>query len=442
MNAGLVAENAELRARLAEAEETLEAIRTGAVDALVAAGPQGEQVFTLQGAETPYRLLMESMNEGAATLSPDGTILYCNRRFAEMTGIPAEQIVGSCLCQRVLPAQQAAVRELVASALGAGAKAEFILNGPGGPGLPVLLSLRPIQHDAESIAVVATDLSERKQYEGSLHHLNQELEERVRLRTAELQAIFDTAPIGLAIAEDPEGRHIRGNPAIEQALGLPRGGELSRTASRPAAYRCLQDGRELPVEQLPMQRAARGETVTGHLMDILRPDGQVITLYSNAAPLLNNQGRPARRGWRLSGHHCAQAGRGRPARERAAAPARPADRENVGSWEWDIATGALLWSEQIYRQMGEESGRFKPSLDGFLERVHPEDRTRFQTALERGDGGSVAFRGGVPRRPGRRRRSRVPLARGGGAGRGRKRAAHGRSFPRHHRAQGSRARNL
>ena len=73
---GLKKENAaaELRSRIAELEETLRAIRMGEVDAVLVAGPQGEQVFTLQGAEHPYRILVETMNEGAATMDRDGTV--------------------------------------------------------------------------------------------------------------------------------------------------------------------------------------------------------------------------------------------------------------------------------------------------------------------------------------------------------------------------------
>ena len=74
----------DLRMRLEEAEETLRAIRKGEVDALVVSGPQGDQVYTLKGAEQPYRVYVETMNEGAVTLGPDGTILYCNNRFAEL----------------------------------------------------------------------------------------------------------------------------------------------------------------------------------------------------------------------------------------------------------------------------------------------------------------------------------------------------------------------
>ena len=53
---------AKLRTRLAEAEETLRAIRTGEVDTVVVAGKEGPQVFTLKGAEHAYRMLIESMN--------------------------------------------------------------------------------------------------------------------------------------------------------------------------------------------------------------------------------------------------------------------------------------------------------------------------------------------------------------------------------------------
>jgi PAS domain S-box-containing protein len=184
----LAAENAELRARLAEAEETLEGIRSGGVDALVVSGQAGDQVFTLEGAETPYRLLIESINEGAATLTRDGTVLYCNGRFAEMAGVPAEQIVGASLWERVVPQHQEALRALVTNALQVGARAELTLSVPDRPELPVQLSLRPIHQDSDTIAVVVVDLTERKQAEVALQHANDALEERVRERTMELQA--------------------------------------------------------------------------------------------------------------------------------------------------------------------------------------------------------------------------------------------------------------
>ena len=80
----LLDELQELTSRMMEAEETLRAIRGGEVDSLVVSTAEGDRVFTLTGADHPYRVMVETMNEGAVTLTTDGTILFCNRRFAEI----------------------------------------------------------------------------------------------------------------------------------------------------------------------------------------------------------------------------------------------------------------------------------------------------------------------------------------------------------------------
>src|SRR5258708_27630711 len=87
----------ELIARVAELEETLRAIRMGEVDAVLVSSTNGDQVFTLQGAEHPYRLLVETIEEGAATLSDDGTVLYSNKSFATFFGVPLENFIGAPL---------------------------------------------------------------------------------------------------------------------------------------------------------------------------------------------------------------------------------------------------------------------------------------------------------------------------------------------------------
>ncbi|HYK21143.1 MAG TPA: hypothetical protein VEV42_10440, partial [Pyrinomonadaceae bacterium] len=76
----------ELRRRLEEAEETLRAIRQGEVDALVVDSPQGEVIYTLTSADYPYRVMIDEMNEGAVSVSPDSFILYSNRHFASILG--------------------------------------------------------------------------------------------------------------------------------------------------------------------------------------------------------------------------------------------------------------------------------------------------------------------------------------------------------------------
>ena len=92
---------AQLQDRVAELEQTLDAIRAGEVDALVVTIDGQERLFTLRGAETPYRVLVEQMSEGALTVDGQGTILYANLRFAEMVRVPLERVTGSSLASFV-----------------------------------------------------------------------------------------------------------------------------------------------------------------------------------------------------------------------------------------------------------------------------------------------------------------------------------------------------
>src|SRR5688572_14355957 len=96
----------ELRARLAEVEGNLHAIYCGEIDALLLNDEKGERrVFTLRSADAPYRALVERMQEGAATLTVTGDIIYCNQRFADLVCLPLEQVFGASI-GRFLPATE------------------------------------------------------------------------------------------------------------------------------------------------------------------------------------------------------------------------------------------------------------------------------------------------------------------------------------------------
>src|SRR5205085_9460690 len=90
----LLDEMAALRLQLEEANETIEAIRTGQVDALVVQGKKGHELYTLKTADQTYRLFIEKMIEGAVTLDRKGIILYSNSQFASMVGMPLSKVIG------------------------------------------------------------------------------------------------------------------------------------------------------------------------------------------------------------------------------------------------------------------------------------------------------------------------------------------------------------
>src|SRR5512141_3182721 len=120
----LEAANEELRLRLEEARDALEAIRTGQVESLVVEAPDGPRIFSLEGASHAYRVLVEAMNEGAATLGLDGAVLYCNARLARMLAAPLERVLGSTLASWVAPGSRPALEALLRDARGAEGRTE------------------------------------------------------------------------------------------------------------------------------------------------------------------------------------------------------------------------------------------------------------------------------------------------------------------------------
>ena len=165
---------AKLRARLAEADETLRAIRTGEVDTVLVAGKQGPQVFTLKGAEHAYRVLIESMNEGALTLTAKGVILYANQCFARMVKRPLEQVLGSSFHRLLSAADQAALRPLLKRTAKSGSKIQALLHAGDGSQLSAHLSIRPLARNGSKSAtfgIVVTDMTEARYNEEMLRTL-------------------------------------------------------------------------------------------------------------------------------------------------------------------------------------------------------------------------------------------------------------------------------
>jgi PAS domain S-box-containing protein len=108
----------ELRQRLHEAEETLSAIRYGQVDALLILDGSGERVYTLRSADAPYRAVVEQMQEGAVTLNERRDIVYSNRRFAAMVGVPLPQVTGASIDAFIDAADRTALHATIADGAG------------------------------------------------------------------------------------------------------------------------------------------------------------------------------------------------------------------------------------------------------------------------------------------------------------------------------------
>jgi len=240
-------ENEELRRQLADAEDALRAIHEGQVDAIVVEGAAGAQVFSLSGAETAYRLAVETMAEAAINVTTDGTILFCNARFSEMTATPLEELLGCDLADFVLPEDRSGLRTLLQRCAREPVKERVVFRDKDDAPTAALLTGSALrQGDAVSLCLVATDLTELESYAHQIERLREhqrdlmltqdKLRESRRaaltmmedaqaarreaeraadaLRESEekLRNAFAHAAIGFALST-PDGRFVHVNPA-------------------------------------------------------------------------------------------------------------------------------------------------------------------------------------------------------------------------------------
>jgi two-component system NarL family sensor kinase len=171
-------ELARLHARLAEAEATLRAIRCGEVDSVMVAGKEGSQVFTLDGAERAYRVLIESMNEGALTLTADKTILYANQCFARMVKRPLEQVTGGSFRRFLSPGDRDILRPLLKRPRKSGFKIQMLLIAGDDSQMPVQISIRPLARNGfnqPTFGLVVTDMTESRRNERMLRAFSRRL---------------------------------------------------------------------------------------------------------------------------------------------------------------------------------------------------------------------------------------------------------------------------
>ena len=157
-------EQLELRRRLESAEEMVRAIRDGEIDALVVGADGRERVHTLRGADESYRIFVEAMGEGAVNVALDGTILYCNRRFAELVGAALEETIGASIFRFVAPDDEAEFRAFVweAATTTLARRDGRLLRDDGRP-LPVLVTATPFTTESvSSVCLLVTDLGDRQ----------------------------------------------------------------------------------------------------------------------------------------------------------------------------------------------------------------------------------------------------------------------------------------
>jgi PAS domain S-box-containing protein len=264
--AALLAENDPLKSQLREAEEIIRAIRECEIDAVVVGQTGPERVVVFEGADQPYRVLVETMQAGAVTLAADGTVLYANPGFARMVACPAHEIINTSF-HRYVESEDTSRSVAFLQQRGSG-QDELRMVAADGSILPVYLSRSAAEPFGESITVMlVTDLSDQKRQEEIL------ASERLA------RSILDQAGSPIIVCDergqithlsDEAEKLCMCNPLWRQfedvfALAPVRGGEDPRAFTLQVSLGKLQTVRE---------------EVT-----FTRPDGRVAHLLLSSSPL-------------------------------------------------------------------------------------------------------------------------------------------------------------
>lgn len=222
----------------------------------------------------------------------DGTFLDANNAFVEAAGFRRDEVVGhTALSLGLWTAEE---REAFGASLAEGSerRAEAVFRTKEGRQLRVLLAIARAELGGEPCFVcVGTDVTERQAMEDALRRNESE----ARARADELAALMDAVPAAVWIAHDPDCREIQGNRAGHEVLRIPMGRNLSKTAADPELTRhfsVFADGRMVSPNDLPLQRAARGEESRNHEEELRFDDGMVTHLFGNAVPLRDRDGTP------------------------------------------------------------------------------------------------------------------------------------------------------
>ncbi len=222
----LLREFEELKIQLQEANDTIQAIRSGEVDALIVKNGHGHQLYALKTADQTYRVLIEKMKEGAITLNKEGVIQYSNSQFASMVNLPLSKVIGLYLADLIPPNSKEVFHALVRKGWQSDSKGEITLMGKNNELAPFLISVTSLDLDEGlALSIILTDLSIQKENERQLKQkniqlleakqaiskINEHLEELVQERTHELlvsrehfRFLADNIPV-IVWTTDPDG---------------------------------------------------------------------------------------------------------------------------------------------------------------------------------------------------------------------------------------------
>jgi PAS domain S-box-containing protein len=354
---------------------------------------QKEAEDLLRESEGRLRLVQEAGRIGSFEWNVKTGAIHRSREYLQLQGLPDDSglhgVYTDAWLERVHPDDREQVQAWFAADLRRGGPYErqYRIVLPTTGETRWILNRGRIDLDEAGQAVrllsAQTDITRHKQAEDAL-----------REQAAELRAILDAAPAAIWIARDPQARRVDGNAVARRLLRAEDGANLSKTpddpSEAPTGFVVVDsEGRELAPENLPVQRAARGEVIRDFEETIIFEDGEKVHLIGNAAPLTDAQGR--QRGAVASFIDVTERKQTAEAlRESEARFRNLADHAPVMVWVTD-PTGFCTYLNRAWYAF---TGQTEAEAEGFgwLEATHPDDKASAGETFLRANEKREAFR--------------------------------------------------
>ncbi|BBD64819.1 multi-sensor hybrid histidine kinase [Nostoc commune NIES-4072] len=234
---------------------------------------------------------------GIATL--EGQLLYINDAGQKLVGLSSfDEVRQKAVLDYFMPKDKAYFQQYILPAvlqLGRW-QGEFCFRHlQTGQPIPVDYNIFTVTDNKTgqpiALATVTRNISEQKMAKEKILQLNKDLQRRI----TELQTLLEVIPIGIGIAEDPECKNIKVNPAFANQLGISSDINASLSApldEKPTSFKVYREGRELAAEELPMQYSAtHGVEVVDCELDVVHENGKIVNLLEYVAPLFDEEGK-------------------------------------------------------------------------------------------------------------------------------------------------------
>lgn len=317
--------------------------------------------------------LIDAAPDAIIIVDASGTITSTNVQAERLFEYVKDELVGEELGKLMPPRYRGTHAEHVAryfrapSARPMGAPLELYARRSDGTEFPVEISLSPLDTSGGMVAVAAIrDISDRV-----------EAAEALRRSEEKYRSLIELAPDAVLLADPASGRLLDCNDAACELFGRPREELIgspqhmlhptrmrneAADAFRQFVQEVKQDGgahREAFPIRLPGGKTGYAD-ITGK-MTAIDDEAFVFAFFRDVTERKEKDEQLRRSEARL-----------REAQQIA----------NLGHWVWDMQTGELAWSDEVYRIFGCEPGSFEPTYERFLEMVHPDDRTHVEREVQ------------------------------------------------------------